>query len=278
MSATLRVLRAELRRSVRVRATWFVLSLLAGVAALRAYVSVGSTVAERAGALDPVTSGTAWAPFVDGWRAGLVLGALVLVATSARALAGDRESGVLRLAATRSCTRSSLVWGRLLLAPLLVVAIVTCTGAAAWYVARTHGDFGPLIEDGYEIFTAEELRAEVARGVFAVLPALVAAYAFGLFVSSLSRSATIAVSGALGLFLAFDLFKEMLGSLRAWVFASHVPTLADSSAWSELPGVVRGFSDAGFPEGLYRAALIGPWPTLLLLALGSCLALSRRRL
>jgi len=280
VSAVLRVARAEWGRLLCLRATWLVLLLLAAVSRLRAWVSVSAVAAERVGAggEDPVSSGLGWAPLVDGWRTGLVLGALVLVAVSARSLAGDHEAGVLRLALTRSAPRGALVWGRLLLSPLLVLATVAATGLAAFAVAGANGDFGPFVEDGYEIFAAEELRAELARSVVAILPALLATYAFGLFVSSLAPGATVAVTAALGVFLAFDLFKDTLGRAGDWVFAKHVPTLADSSAWDELQKVVRGFSDAVLSERLFRIGLVAPLPSILLLGLLASLVLSRRRL
>ncbi|TDJ67206.1 MAG: hypothetical protein E2O39_15130 [Planctomycetota bacterium] len=278
MSGLWRVFRAELGRHARQRSTYFIGLVLAALAGARALLAIGATAAERGGTIDPMTSGTAWAPFVDGWRAGLVLGALVLLSVAARSIAGDRDSGVLRLAVTRSASRVDLVWGRLLLAPVFVLALVAVTGAAAWGGARLGADFGPLVEDGYELLTAAELRAEVTRSVLAVLPALFATFAFGLFISTLATGATIAVTTALGVFLVFDLFKEVLGEARYYVFASYVPTLADTSAWAELPGVARGFSDAGFSAPLLRAALIVPWPGAVFFAAAACLVLSRRSL
>ena len=116
------------------------------------------------------------------------------------------------------------------------------------------------------------------RGVLGILPGLLATYAFGLLVSSFAATATTAVAAALGLFLAFDLFKDALGEAHYWVFASHVPTPWDTSAWSELPGVVRGFSDAGFPEALLRVGWAVAPPAALLCVVVACLALGRRRL
>lgn len=278
MTGTLRVLRAEGARLAAIPSTYIVAFILFGVAALRAFVAVGLEQAQRGEGAEALSSGSAWAAWVDGWSAGLVLGTLMLLVFAARSLAGDAENGVLRLAITRSATRGALVWGRLLLAPLLVVAVVSVTGIAAWAVAAAMADFGPLVEDGYEIYSAAELAEEVRRSALAVLPGLLATFAFGLFVSSVARSATVAVTTALGLFLTFDLFKEALGAGHYWVFASHVPTPWDTSAWSELPGVVRGYSDAGFPEALVRVGWIGPWPALLLCCLAGCYALSRRAL
>jgi membrane-associated protease RseP (regulator of RpoE activity) len=54
-----------------------------------------------------------------------------------------------------------------------------------------------------------------------------------------------------------------------------VPTLADTSAWSELPGVARGFSDAGFPDALLRIGWVVPWPAALLCALAAWAILAR---
>ncbi len=272
------VLRAEALRLARLRSTYAALLALGVLSGLRAWLAVGWAAAERGGTSDPVSSGGAWAPLVDGWALGLVLGTLVLLAHAARSIAGDAESGVLRLAVTRSATRSSLVLGRLLLAPLLVAAVVVVTGLSAWAVAGAAADFGPFVEDGFEIWSAAELRDEVARAVRAIVPPLLATYALGLFVSCGVRGGALATTLALGLFLAFDPFKTALGEAHYWVFASHVPTLADSSAWAELSGFARGFSDAGFPPELVRAGYEASWPALLAFTVAACALLRRRSL
>lgn len=274
----LSVLRAEAQRLLGSRSTWGVLLLLAGVSALRTFVAVGWTAAERGGSDDPLTSGSAWGPLVDGWSLGLVLGTLVLLVHAARWVAADCESGVLRFAVTRSATRTAVVLGRFVLTPGLVLAVVAVTGLAAWAVAGATGDFGPLVEDGFEIFTAEELRAEVLRSVRAVLLPMLATCAFGLLISCLVPGVALAPSVALGAFLAFDLFKTALGDVHYYVFASHAPTVVDSSAWSELAGVVRGFSDAGFPDQLIRVGTRVSWPAALIFTVVACLALRRRSL
>lgn len=276
MSGALRVVRAEFRRLVRVTPVWLTGLVLAAVAALTTWASHLRAV--REGVLDPIDSGRAWAPFVDGWRAGLVLGAFALLAFAARSLAGDRETGVVRLACTRSASRAALVNGRLLLGPPLVLLVVAVSGLAAFAVAVQQGDFGSFVEDGYEILAREELVEEVRRAVLSILPGLLALYAFGLLVSCLARGSTVAVTSALGAFVAFDLFKEALGEERYLVFASHVPTLADTSAWSELPGLVRGYSDAFYEDALLRAAWIVPWPALVAFVAAGILVLRRRTL
>lgn len=276
MRGSLRVAHAELARLLRVRSAWFTGLLLAAVSATSAWLSHQS--AQREGVLDPISSGAGWAALVDGWRAGLVLGSFTLLAFSARAIAGDRESGVLRLGSTRSASRAALFLGRLWLGPFLVLLTMLVTGLTAWLVATRVADLGPLIEDDYEIFTAAELAGDLRTAVLAVLPALLAVFAFGLLVSSLARGATVAVTSALGLFVAFDLFKGTLGEGGFWVFAAHAPSLIDSSAWSRLSGLARGYSDAGFSDALLRAGWIVPWPAIALATAVGIWVLSRRTL
>jgi len=272
----LRVARAELFRLARLRSVRLTGLLLAAFSAASAWLSHASQ--RRDGALDAVSSGAGWASLVDGWRAGLVLGSFALLAGAARSIAGDRESGVLRLASTRSASRPALFVGRLLLSPPLVLATVLVTGLGAGISARALADFGPFVEDGNEIFAAGELAADLWTGVHAILPALLGTFAFGLLVSSLARGATVAVISALGLFVAFDLFKGALGDAGYWVFAAHAPSLVDSSAWSRLPGLARGYSDQGLSESLVRAAWIVPWPAIALCAALGCWVLARRAL
>ena len=134
-----------------------------------------------------------------------------------------------------------------------------------------------MVEDGYELLSAEELGEELRRAALAALPPLIATYAFGLLVSAFSRSATTAIAVSLSSWLAFDLFKEALGPARYWVFASFTPSLVDGSAMEEMTGVAQGFSDAGFAEGLYRMNLLLPWPEAAVLVLLACWVLSRRQ-
>ncbi len=284
MSGTWRVLSAELYRLLKSRGAWLAAAFLFLVPVLRVWAA---HIAEQAARLEAATrSGTAlgleegrgWAPLVEGWRAGLALGSLILLIHGARSIAGDRESGLLRLASTRTAARPALVFGRALLSPPLVLAVVAISGLGAWLAASFWFDFGPLVEEGYTILESQELSHELRIAVFAALPALLAVHAFGLFISSLARGATGAVAASVALFLAFDLFKDTLGQDRFWVFASYAPSFVDNSAMHEMVGIARGYSDAGYPAALLRMNSVLPWPQLLVLILLAAFALTRRRL
>jgi hypothetical protein len=214
---------------------------------------------------------------LDGMRTGLALTVFALLVTSARSLAGDHESGLLRMAVTRSVSRPALVLGRLLVAPLPILGGLLASFLGAWLVARSQLDFGPLVEEGYEILSAEELRGEVTLGLFATLPALVALWAFGLLISACSRTAVSAVATTLVLFVAFDLIKESLSQESLYlVFASFAPSLSDSSPLGEAAQVVQGFSDRGFSDELLSLAMWLPWAQALLIV-GAAVAVIRSR-
>lgn len=289
MTGTLRVLGAELHRALRTRSLWVCVAALPALAALRVLAAHLAEGAARAAAVQrallagrpappPAGPANAWGPFVEGWLAGLTVGTLLLLILSARTLAGDRESGVLRLARTRSASRTSLVTGRFLLGLPLVVLVVVLSGGGSYLAARALFEFGPLVEDGYQLLSQEEILEELRTAVIATLPPLVAAWTFGLLVSALGRSATGAVGLCLSLFLAFDLFKEVAGEARGYVFATFAPSLVDESCMKEMAGIARGYSDSGYTESMLLMNHVVPWPQALLFLAGACWIVSRRQL
>jgi ABC-type transport system involved in multi-copper enzyme maturation permease subunit len=222
--------------------------------------------------------GNAWAPFVDGWLAGLTVGTLLLLIASTRAVAGDREAGLLRVASTRSASRAGLVLGRALLGVVLTLGALLVAGLGAWIAATLLYQFGPVIEDNYELVSSEELHAGLRLALLATVPPLLTTWFFGLFVSSVTRSGTGAVAVGLATYLGFDLFKEVLGEAQYYAFAAFNPSFVDNSCLNEFADVARGFSDAGYSELRYIQNLWMPWPQALLLVVAACVVTRRRPL
>lgn len=265
MNGALRVLRAEFVRLCTSRTGLVAGLLLTLIPALRVWaagLAVRAKEIERAASgADQIglSEGTGWAMLVDGWRAGLMLGTALLLVQSARSIAGDRETGVLRLAVTRSASRSGAVVGRALLGPILVALVVALAGLGAYLATKgVGGDFGDLIEDDFTIFHGAEVRAELIRSLWPVAAGLVSIHAFGLLISSLSRGPVLALAGSLASILLWDVFKEDVGEGRFYVFATHAPTFADGSAMKELAGFARGYSDAGLPDAVINMGRVLP--------------------
>lgn len=289
MIGGLRVLRAETYRALHSRVLLASGLFLALVAALRVVAAWLADRAAYAAAVQRALSqgrssppqpgpGNAWPPFVDAWLAGLTVATLLLIIAAARGLAGDRESGLLRVARTRSVSRTGLVLGRAGLGVVFVFGAMVVTGLAAWLTATALYDFGPVKEGSYEIFSQEALRHELFNALRATVPPLLATWCFALLISSLVRGGTAAVSAALALYLGFDLFKEILGPRQYWVFASFNPSFVDKSCLHEMSGIARGLSDAGYTDALYAQNMWLPWPWALAMLVVACLVMRRKAL
>jgi len=287
--STLRVFGAEWYRLIHGRSVWVSSAVLVVVSFLRvlatwvaersAYASAVQRAVLDGRDVPPVPApSNAYGPLVDGWSTGLTVGAMLLLIAASRSVAGDLESGLLRMASSRSASRSALALGRCLLGIPLCVGVMFATAAGAGIAAWMLFAFGPVVEDGYELMSEPELRAQLLMAVATTTPSLIATWAFGVLVSSASRSAAVAVGATLVLYLGFDLFKEVLGVHRYWVFAAFNPSFVDNSYIKEVAGMARGFSDAGFTEGLLNQNLILPWPEAVALMALTGLVLSRRSL
>ncbi|MDG1491755.1 MAG: hypothetical protein P8M11_15805 [Planctomycetota bacterium] len=283
MSGALLVLRAEFMRMLASRAAWVGAVMILAVPALRIWAA---SFAERAKAIEAMGSGqsltglsegTGWAMLVSGWRAGLMLATALLLVQGARSIAGDRETGVLRLAVTRSASRAGAVAGRALLGPILTVGMVALAGVAAYLATSVAGgDFGDLVQDDYPIFSADEVLIELRRALVVCSLGLMAVHAFGLLVSSLARGPVLALAGSLATLLVWDVFKDDFGAASWWVFASHAPTFADGSAMFEMVKFAGGYSDAGLPPAVHNMGLVLAPVEALAFVLLAALAVRRR--
>ncbi|MEL6428628.1 MAG: hypothetical protein AAFZ87_13655 [Planctomycetota bacterium] len=290
MSAgALRVLRAEMVRLATSRTAWVGAAMALIVPILR----VGaSAVAERARRFEAAAegreiggleSGTGWAMLVDGWRAGLMLVTALLLVQSARTVAGDRESGVLRLATTRSASRTGAVVGRALMGPILVLGLVALTGLGAWCGAALlgGGDFGNLVEYGDELFGPEGVSLiveDLQRALLIASLGLMSIHAFGIVVSSIVPGPVVALAVSLAGLVLWDVFKGSVGEANLFVFATHAPTFDDSSPMVEMAKISRGMSDGLVSDLAFRTGLLFPAAEGLLFVALACLAVRRARI
>lgn len=276
-------LRSELYLALRGRGLRVLLVIPAAAAVLRIALGELQSVTEQArealrgGAAVAAVELNAHASFVDGSLTGLILAYLMIVALAAHGVASDRDTGIIRHLLIRRVSRVGLVIARfvfLLFVGLVMVAVVL---AAAWGCAALFHDFTAVIEDGYEIIGPAEMREEILRGLGLAIVPLPAAVGFGILISVCARSATQAVAVALGLILAFDLFKPLLGDVSLYVYAFYHPSLVDESYLGEVARIVRGFSDVFVEEGVTSLNVLVPVPeTLVFLVIAAAVAARRR--
>ncbi|MFO0980607.1 MAG: ABC transporter permease subunit [Planctomycetota bacterium] len=269
MTGTWLELRAEAYRALHSPGSRLVLASTALVAAARV---CGGFVAERiaaarrltgafaAGLESPATTATAnaYPPFLDGVAAGMAIAVLLSLAFAAATIAAERDAGTIRLPITRSVSRGGLLLAKAMFALLWAVALSAAAFLGAFLAAAAFYDFGPIVESRYEIFSAHEINRELLKAALAALPPLFASVGLGMLISSIARTGTEAVGITLVLYLMFDLFKDLAGDGKAFVFATFNPAIVDRSLLHEVGQLARGISTAGYSDKLLLLNLIVP--------------------
>jgi len=279
----LAALRGEIFIARRSRGTAALLLLPMALAAGRVGLGKLHAMAREAaaaarGLAAGASAGNAYGPLADGLGAGLSIGLLILLALAAASVAGDRDLGTIRIPLTLRASRSGLLLAKLAALCLLGIFLSAAVLGASWAASAILYDFGPVVEDGYEIFPAGEIRREIALGLAGAAVAVPAVAALGLLVSVAARSAAEAVGIALPLVLAFDVFEGLLGRSADLVFLSYPPTLIDRSYLAEAAKLARGFSDAGWTDGRLILNFAVPIPEAALLVLAALWIFGRRKL
>lgn len=220
----------------------------------------------------------AYGHLVDGLSTGLTLLVLTLLAYSAWSFANDRDTGVVRHLLIRRVNRHTLLLAKLChfhllaLVSLLLLSVVTYVGCNLLW------DFGPVVEDGYELIGEAEIKTEILLGLKLALLPLPATLAFGLLLSVAAQSATQSVVAALGLLLGFDILKGMFGNGAHYIFAYYQPSLVDQSYLNDVARLVRGYSDVLIDQRLQTLNLWTPLPGLLLCVLLAVVLVKRKKL
>ena len=227
---------------------------------------------------DAAAAASGYGYLVDGLDTGLTVLGLLLVATAAYGFAAARDDGSLRHLLVRRCSRDSMVLAKLLSLLMLTAAAVLLVCIAAYGISRTFWEFGPVVEDGFELIGEAEIRREIRLGLWLALLPLPAVIGFGLLVSVSARSATAAVVFALGVSMALDVFKGLLGDYAFYIYASFQPSLLDGSYLDDVGRIVRGYSDVLADRRVLRLNQQVPLPTLLLFTALSLITVNRRKL
>lgn len=216
--------------------------------------------------------------FVDGLSTGLTLIFLVMTAYAAFSFANDRDTGVVRNMVIRRVSRPALLLAKLCNFHLLALVSLLMLMAVCFLLSNFYWEFGPVLEDGYELIGVDDIRAEIILGLKLALIPLPAALAFGLLISVSVQSATQAVTTALGLTLGLDILKSMFGDFAHYFYAYYQPSLIDESYLSDVSRLVRGYSDVLINERLQQLNLLVPLPEMLFFVVLAIVLVKRRSL
>jgi len=220
----------------------------------------------------------AYGQFVDGVNTGLTILALLLAAAAAYDFSSERDIGSIRHVLIRRAGRASIVLAKLLRLHILGALSLGLLGLAAWAGSALIWDFGPVVEDGFELISEQEILYEIHLGLLMAVIPLPAVIGFGVLVSVAAQSATQAVTVALGATLAMDIFKALLGE-RAWyLYATFHPSVLDQSYLREVSRLVRGFSDVLVEDRFFVYNGWIPLVSMVVFVAAALLLVSRRGL
>ena len=202
--------------------------------------------------------------WVDSLVTGFIAQSLLITGVSAHSFAADRDLGALRHQLIRLSSRTQLVLVKFVLLHLLALSSVLLLVLGSWLLSSALWELGPVIEDGYELISEGEILDEIHLGLRLALLPLPAAIAFGALLSVVAQSAMQSLSLALGITLAFDVFKTSLGDIAGYVYARFQPSLIDASYLGDVARLARGYSDVLIDERLLTLNTWVPLPAFVL--------------
>ena len=216
--------------------------------------------------------------FVDGLTTGLTMLGLLLVAQGAYSFSYDRDIGSIRHLLIRRVSRSSVLTAKLIHLHLLALLSVLLLLTTSYLLSGMLWEYGAIVEDGFELISEQEIREEIGLGLRLALVPLPAAIGFGLLISVSTQSATQAVTTALGITLAVDIFKGLLGDMANYLYASFQPSLIDQSYLQSVSRIVRGYSDVLIDDSVLQLNMWAPFPALILFFAAGLWIAQRRKI
>jgi len=227
---------------------------------------------------DAAVAENAYGYFVDGLSTGLTMLGLLLVAQAAYSFSYERDVGAVRHLLIRRISRPSLIIAKLFHIHVLALLSLLLLMAVSYICSGWLWEFGPIVEDGFELISEAEIREEIVLGLLLAIVPIPAAIAFGLLISVSAHSTTQAITTALGITLAIDIFKSTLGDFSHYLYATFQPSLLDQSYLQDVSRIVRGFSDVLVDERMLQLNRWVPWPALVIFLCLTLVIVQRRKI
>jgi len=197
-----------------------------------------------------------------------IIGLIVLLAFSASTISSELASGTIRTTLLRPVQRHEFVAAKLMLVFTCAAIIAGVAALAVWILAASLGDLTGVSYGGEALYSnLAMLRAYLLGMVLAVFP-LSAAGAYGVMISSLTRSPGAAVGVTVGLWLALDIAKYPL-RIAPFLFSSWVET-----PWTVFVRRADGLDPAWLPDAATVVLVSVAWTVAF--ALVAAYATSRR--
>ncbi len=168
-----------------------------------------------------------------------VLGLTIVVVYSSGLIASEISAGTLRMVFVRPIRRREFLAAKLLWGMTYAMGLTALTTGCVWGVACVFGGLSGIERGGEIIYADSAMRLAYAWALLLSALPLLAASAYGIFISVCLGSATSGATVALGLGILLEMLKYRLG-IDAFVFTSYL-----DSVWEVFASRCDGF-DAGW--------------------------------
>jgi ABC-type transport system involved in multi-copper enzyme maturation permease subunit len=235
--------RVELSKAARSRYTWLLPLLLIGAISL---MPLTHPLA-RDGAADYRFVAYATRAAVN------VLGLIMLVAYAASVISTEIGSGTACMSLLRPVRRHEFVAAKLLLTFTYAALIAVVAGGTSWAIAAVFGDLTGVSYGGEAVYSNLSMVKAYLLGLVLAFFPLCASAAYGVMVSSTTRSTGAAVGTAVGVWVALDVVKYPLG-IAPFLFSSWV-----EAPWDVFAGRADGLDPAWLPDAAIVVAVSLVW-------------------
>lgn len=199
-----------------------------------------------------------------------LLGLALVVVYCSGLISSEISAGTLRMVFVRPLLRREFLAAKLLWGMTYAMGLALLTTGCVWGAAYAFGRLSGVEIGGEIIYTDRAMRLTYTAALLLSALPLMAASAYGIFVSTCLGSATSAATVALGVGILVELFKHRLG-IDAYIFSSYL-----DSAWEIFASRCDGFDAGWSPTAEYTAAV--SLASIALFSLLAAFVLSRRNL
>lgn len=283
MNGLLIAIKSELFVALRTFASKFIVLAPATISTVQLFIVKLSESGQQArenllggSEFEQSVASNAYGFFVDGLSTGLTMLGLLLVAQGAYSFSYERDIGSIRHLLIRRVSRRSCLIAKLIHLHIVAILSLFLLFGISYLLSGILWEYSAIVEDGFELISEQEIQKEISLGLYLALLPLPAAIAFGLLVSVSAQSATQAITTALGITLAIDLFKGLFGDFSNYLYASFQASLIDQSYLQSVSRIVRGYSDVLIDDRVLQLNVWVPLPALLIF-LATALWLVQRR-
>jgi hypothetical protein len=174
-----------------------------------------------------------------------LFGVLTLITYCTGLIAQDLSNGMARSILVRPILRHEYVLAKVLVGLTYAIALVGIVAVGSWSIAYLFGELVGVSYGGELVSSAEQMRDAYLLGLALSLGPLAATVGYAILISTITRNAVAAVSGAVGLWLAVDLIKYPLGIDR-FMFSTYI-----EAPWQVFINRCDGIDTPWFPMVWY---------------------------